>query len=398
MSTPKQLSASERGRRNYEAASPKKKPSAREVAVKNNESAYAYIQALVDGLAASGKNKVVKGAVTTHAQNELFFQQLKSALHDVFSQKLANPKSAVKKPKGKVDRIVNLVISDTHYGSNLDVREVGKSYGSVEEARRTAAICRQVANYKTQYRDTTQLMVHILGDVIQGQLHDPRDGAPLVEQVGACLRILVQAMRFLAEQFPRGVKVFCVPGNHGRNSARHHVRAVNQKFDAIETMVYLGLKEAAAFIPNLEVNLGYEPKYDFDLFGVLGMATHGDTVINPGYPGKSIDVGGMKRQIDSINNARTHHGAKPYSVVVVGHVHVGSITNLPGGVTVITNGCLIPPDAYANSIGIFDTACGQWIWESVAGHPVGDARFMVVGPSDDKDATLDTIIKPYTGF
>lgn len=337
-------------------------------------------------------------AATAVGREQLFLEQLVGALETVFEQKLPAVKVDKRKKHAVTERVLNVVFSDTHYGSNLDPREVGHKYGPVEEARRTAAICRQVVEYKPQYRDVTELIVHILGDIIQGQLHDMRDGLPLAEQVAAAIRILVQALRYLAMHFPRGVTVYCTPGNHGRNTARHRERATNQKWDSIETMIYVALKEAARYMPNVKVVLSYEPKYDFEMFEALGMGTHGDTVINPGYPNKSIDVAGISKQVNSINNARVIEGEKPYSVFIMGHVHVGSMTHLPGGVIVITNGCLIPPDAYAKSIGIFNTACGQWLWESVEGHPVGDARFVTVDKNTDVDESLDGIIEPFTGL
>jgi hypothetical protein len=203
-------------------------------------------------------------------------------------------------------------------------------------------------------------------------------------------------MRYLAVEFPRGVTIFCTPGNHGRNTARHRERATNQKWDSIETMIYVALKEAAAFLPNVKVVLDYQPEYYWNAFGSVGLGTHGDTVIQPGYPGKSINVEGISRQVDKINNARVMKQETPLSMVIVGHVHTGSMTHLPGGTIAITNGCLIPPDAYAKSIGIFETACGQWMWESVPGHPVGDARFITVNSVVDQDKSLDAIIKPFT--
>jgi hypothetical protein len=163
-------------------------------------------------------------------------------------------------------------------------------------------------------------------------------------------------------------------------------------------MIYIALKEASRFIPNVEVELYYSPEYYWSAFGSIGLGTHGDTVIKPGYPNKNIDVEGISRQVDKINNTRVMNGDEPLSVVIVGHVHVGSMTHLPSGAIVLTNGCLIPPDAYAKSIGIFSTACGQWIFESVEGHPVGDARFIKVGPTTDSDESLDSIIKPFTGL
>jgi hypothetical protein len=370
----------------------------REIKKQKEASVAAYLQERsleVLGSDGARKNRVV---TTTAGRERLFLDQFQEVLGEVFKDKLAMPKALPKKAKSKTERVIHVVLSDTHYGSALDPREVGHRFGSVEEARRTAAICRQVAQYKQHYRDETELNVHLLGDIIQGQLHDMRDGLPLAEQVASAMRILVQAIRFFSVEFPRGVKVFCTPGNHGRNTARHRDRATNQKWDSIETMVYSGLKEASALLPNVEVVLGYEPKYDFEVFGDLGFGTHGDTVINPGYPGRNIDVAGMKKQIDSINNARAVKGQKPYKLFLMGHVHVGTITHLPGGVIIVTNGCLLPPDSYAQSIGIFNTACGQWMFESVKGHIVGDARFVTVDEETDKDASLDAIIKPFAGL
>ena len=337
-----------------------------------------------------------RSVADTVGRERVFMDQLKAALLEAFKD-LPRPTGLPKKARAKIRRIINLIFSDTHYGSNLDPREVGHKYGPVEEARRTAAICRQAASYKLDHREETELNLHFLGDMIQGQLHDMRDGLPLAEQVAAAMRILVQAVIFLASQFPK-VVVWCTPGNHGRNSWRHRDRATNQKWDAIETMIYTAVKLACERLPNVTVKLGYEPKYDFEIFDRMGMGTHGDTVINPGYPNKSIDVAGIKKQVDSINNARVQKKQKPYSLFIMGHVHTGALIHLPGGVIVMTNGCLIPPDAYANSIGIFDTACGQWMWESTPDHAVGDARFVTVDEETDRDASLDAIIQPFTGL
>lgn len=331
-------------------------------------------------------------------RENLFLDQFKEVVQQVFKKKLHYPRNRLPKNKLKTSRILNLLISDTHYGSSLDPREVGHKYGPVEEARRTAEVCRQVARYKHEYRKDTELHIHLLGDIIQNNLHDDRDGLPLAEQVAAAMRILVQAIAFLSKEFPKGVVVSCVTGNHGRNKGRHRTRAVNQKWDSIETMIYTALKELANFIPNVKVNLGYTPKYDFEAFGKVGFATHGDNVLNVGYPGKSINVESLHKQINKINNARVFKGHLPYSLFIVGHVHIGTMTHLPGGVKVITNGCLIPPDAYAENIGIFESTCGQWLWESIDGHMVGDARFIEVDELTDNNTALDKIIKPFEGL
>lgn len=342
------------------------------------------------------RSRKARVATTAAARDQLFLDQFVSSLKVLFKDKIVSPKYEPKK-RGKTSRILNVVLSDTHYGSRLDAQEVGRAYGAVEEARRTAAVCKQVADYKRQYRDETELYVHLLGDMIQGQLHDPRDGAPLAEQVATATRVLVQAISFLAAQFPKGVTVFCTTGNHGRNTARHRERGVQQKFDSIETMIYIALKEAMRGHQNVRVEIPKTPYYTFRCFDKIGFATHGDTVLTPGFPGKAIQVESVTKQINSINAAAARDNGEEYSLFMVGHVHTGSITHLPGAVF-MSNGCLIPPDAYALSVGYFDTACGQQMFESVEGHIVGDSRFILVSEHDDVDESLDAIIQPYTDF
>lgn len=329
------------------------------------------------------------------AREGLFLKQFEEVASRVFSQKITPAGYSRKAPKKKPERILNMLLSDLHFQALLDPREVPFAYGPTEEARRLAAILVQAAEYKTQYRDKTTLSVNLLGDIIQGQLHDPRDGAPQAQQVCAAIYLLSQAIGFLASQFPR-VVVRCTPGNHGRNGARHHDRAVNQKWDSIETIVYFSLKQQVSSLPNVTVEIPYTPYITYDLFGERAFLTHGDTVFAPGSPGKAIDIASIDRKINGINGALQPH--ERYGLFAIGHVHVASMTRLPSGAVFISNGCLIPTDSYGLSIGSFSIACGQWLWESVQGHIVGDSRFMSVDRHTDRDASLDKIVKPFLGL
>lgn len=336
-----------------------------------------------------------RSATIVAANNSLFKEQLSSSLEKMLSKRYFVGKTYKPRKKEKTNRIVNVSLSDLHYGAALDPREVPLPYGPVEEARRTAAVAQQVAEFKLQYRDETELYIHIKGDIIQNQLHDPRDGEPLAHQAAAAMHYLTQFIVFQASKFKK-VTVWCTPGNHGRFTSRHKDRATNQKWDSIENTIYYAVKLSTKHIPNVSVNIPYTPYYTYEAFGMHGFMTHGDTVLKVGFPSSSIDVKGARKQINEINAKRGE--AEKYRIFGAGHVHSASWVKLPGNIYLMTNGCLIPTDAYAQSIGISDTACCQNVWETVPGRMVGDRREADVNEHIDKDKSLDKIIEPFFGF
>lgn len=339
---------------------------------------------------------LVRRSSSLSVRDELFQQRLQASLEKIFSTMPVVAQRYQQKKKLKTARILNLLWSDLHFHALLDRREVGVSFGPVEEARRLAALCVQAAEYKRDHRDETELAINLAGDIIQGMLnHDPRDGAPLAEQWSAALHLLVQAVTFLASEFKR-VTVRCVSGNHGRNVARHKERATHQKWDSLESMLYFGLRTALAQIKNVSVEIPYAPFYVYPVFDKNIFVTHGDTVLKPGNPSSSIDVMSIRRQINEFNAQR--HDRDKVSLFCVGHVHTGALIQLAGDVCFMANGALIPPDAFAQSVGVFDATCGQQMWESVPGRVVGDIRFVKVDAATDSDQSLDKIVRPFGGF
>lgn len=320
-------------------------------------------------------------------------EKIEKILSNIKPVKVTPFKSTKKKI---VSRIVNVIFSDLHIGSDLNGTETGGSnFGKVEESRRLARLTEEIVSYKKQYRDHTQLNLVLLGDIIQNALHDPRDGAPVAEQCCRAIYLLSQSIAHLAASFPK-VKVYCNTGNHGRNTARHHGRATNQKWDSLESIVYYALKNAMAGCKNVSFEIPLTPYVQYQNFGSKLFFTHGDSVLDPGYPGKAIKTGSLEQQINRINSSLPD--SEEYSVFAVGHVHSGSITHLGNGSVMITNGAMVPSDQYSVSIGHFENQCGQYLFESVEGYPVGDCRFIKVGRVDDTNANLDKIIKPFEGL
>jgi predicted phosphodiesterase len=300
--------------------------------------------------------------------------------------------------KGTTNRIVNLLLSDLHYGADLKPQQNLLQYNWTEEARRTASIFAQTCAYKRDHRAESILHIYLNGDIIQGMLgHDPRDGHPVTKQFFGAYSVLVQGILFAATQF-KAVKVFCQPGNHGRIKDRHFGRATIDKWDAYETMLYGAIQAAFVKAPNVQFFQDETPWGEYEAFGRRGMYTHGDTVVPAGNPSKTLNMHAIESFIERTNSARAAEGKPVFELVMIGHTHFPVATLLDSGTWFINNGCLIPPDGFSASIGrIHKKHNVQLLWESTEDHIVGDLRFLKVGRYSDADGSLDPLVKPYDG-
>lgn len=314
---------------------------------------------------------------------------------NVFAGKVT-PVQISKKKKIRVRRAVNLTLSDLHFGSDIKKDETGYlNYGPVEEARRFAAIIKQTINYKQQYREDSILHVNLLGDIIQNKLHDPQDAAPMAEQTCRAIHLLIQGFALLGEHFPI-VYVHCASGNHGRDISRHHGRATSGKWDSVETVIYYAVKSALSGYKNIIFNIPKTPFVVYDAFGNKVFATHGDNVLKPGNPGKTLSIGGLQDQINGFNASLTDKDE--IKVAICGHTHCSSLSQMSSGAYMITNGSLPPVDQFAVSIGILENRASQTIFEMTKEYPIGDLRFIQVGEKEDNDSSLDKLISPWEVF
>ncbi len=331
---------------------------------------------------------------TMFAEQAFVTETLEQFADRVFSG-MAKARGVPPKPKN-ILRAVTVILSDTHFGSDTLLEETGVlAYGKLEESRRLAKIAKEVVSYKPQYRDQTTLEVLLLGDMIEGILHNMRDGADLAEQCARAIRLLIQFITYVAAAYPH-VNVRCATGNHGRDKYLHHGRATSKKYDSNEMVIYYAIKSACSSLINVEFFLPKTPYISYEVLGHRFYATHGDTNLNPGNPGTAIPIKSLENQTNKINAALSDN--QEYACFIVGHVHVGSITYLNNGAVMITNGALPPPGPFAVSLSIMESASGQFLFETVEGYPVGDTRFLRVDSETDVDESLDEIIAPFVSF
>ena len=334
------------------------------------------------------KNRASAKTARAAVLDSLFLEEFTKIAGERIRRQTPSLKKVPKKKR--IQRVVQVMWSDHHHGMCLGGREFPYPYGGVEESRRVGALVKQLIEYKTQYRDHTTAMIHIIGDMFQGTLHDPRDGAPLALQVDATMGYLAQAVRVVAGEFSE-VDVWCSPGNHGRNQSRHHDRAVCQKFDSLENVMYAGMAQGLKHIPNVRVHLDRKPFYRYQVFDHVGFMTHGDTVIAAGFPGRSLNV----EKVRAIVNKWSVADRRKYAVVGVGHTHTGAMVALPEGGTFLYNGCLPPFDYFSQSMGNPSTHSCQWMWETTEKYMVGDARLIELSKDTDQDKSLNDLITPY---
>ena len=322
---------------------------------------------------------------------EMFLSRLDGIMQNIKPIKVVpyKPKDSYK----PTARVVNLLLSDLHFGSDLDARETGVNWGKIEEARCFAHIVKNVCSYKLQYRSETKLCASIAGDVIENNLHGGSSAAPLHEQVCRAIHLLSQGIARFSENFPE-VEIYYAVGNHGRDTSVHtHGRATAQKWNAMETTIYYAVKKACGHLPNVKFFQPLTPWVTYDALGHKVYVTHGDTNLAIGNPGNTISIKSIDTQINRLNSSLVDD--QKYEVFAIGHVHLALSTQLPSGAHLFMNGPLVPPNSFAQTFGIMKSPQNQVMWETTKGFAVGDQRFINASGAEE-DASLDSIIQPFS--
>lgn len=321
--------------------------------------------------------------------SDLWLKKIKESISSIPAIKVKPFKTT--KPKGSTKRTVNLLLSDLHFGSDLDPKETGHKWGKEEESRCFAKIVKNVCSYKTQYRKDTKLCVSILGDIIENELHGGSSAAPIHEQTCRAIHLLSQGIARFSEAFPE-VEVYFAVGNHGRDIGVHHGRATAQKWNAVETTIYYAVKTACRNLRNVKFFQPMTPWVTYSACGHRIYNTHGDTNFNVGNPNSTVGIKSIENSVNRLNSSLADD--EKYAVVGIGHVHLSLSVQLANGTFVIMNGALVPPNSYAQTFNIMNSPQNQVLWESTKDYAVGDQRFISASGAET-DTSLDSYIVPF---
>jgi len=293
----------------------------------------------------------------------------------------------------KIKRTLVAHLSDTHYGENISLGEMGglNEYNPLVAARRTALFFKQTSDYKIQHRGETDLVLLLNGDLAAGIIHNQENGVELMtKQFAILLTIIGQGITYLAQRFDK-ITVYCTPDNHMRfqhKASKNRVRS--QKWDSFATMAYLALKNEFKKYPNIKFIIPESPYVIFEAQGKKCLATHGDTVFDVGNPSKVLNLEKIGAEINKINNSDLAIEDK-IDIFFIAHVHTPMIALLDNGSYVFINGCLSGLNTFGQSIGLFGNHPTQQIVELTKDY-VGDCRLVRVKKGDE-DKSLDKIIE-----
>lgn len=341
-------------------------------------------------------NKIAnKNAVDTYLKDE-FLDAFPDALKEA---KLKLHKAYKPKSKSKVKtRTIVAHVSDTHFGANIDASEMHdiNEFNWEIAARRMALFAEQIVQYKPQHRKDTELVIAINGDIIAGMIHNQEWFSDLLtKQAAGTIKILTQFISYCAQYFDK-VRVVMTTGNHGRAMHKSNKsRSTTHKWDSYETIIYLGVKSTLeAKHKNVTCEIPETPYAIVDIQGHKFFQTHGDTVINVGNPGRSINMKNINTQINTLNASQLAN--VKFAGILVGHVHVPTVQITDNGTVLLINGTLSGADPFVQSIGIFGNEPTQMMFEVTPEHAVGDIRFIRVSGADS-NAELEKIIEPLKG-
>jgi hypothetical protein len=300
------------------------------------------------------------------------------------------------------ERVNTMMISDTHFGINIDPYEVeSNQYNWTIAARRLGKVIHDAAHFKLDHRnDCQKLVINFGGDLCQGIIHADDAGQELMtfQMVGAA-RMVIQGIDYLRD-FYNEIDCAITDDNHMRllTHTKGNGRAMSQKSDSFNTMLFEMVQQAFRLDPAVKFHRPKTPYTEYKVFDRTQFLTHGDTVLKLGWLSKKIDTGSLAAQIAAINATRTD--ANRIEVVWAGHVHTGLQLALESDVDVFINPSMSGIDPFAQSIGILggsnERSCraGQWLVEQTREERIGDARIVWASKADD-DADYEKIITPF---
>lgn len=236
-----------------------------------------------------------------------------------------------------------LFLSDLHFGEIVEVNGAEVFNSQIANERLTNIVDQFIYARELDAYTVDECIVLLGGDIIDGELIYPAQSFDVeghaYNQIRSATTFIWAAILKLAERFPV-VKVYCVPGNHGRASKLHH------QMSNWDNVLYYGIQLLAnTSKTNIEVHTPSQMWMDFNV-RTWRVHTRHIGVVQP------ITGGPAKKVMTWLDN----HNA---DLFFYGHFHSPEMYSM-GHRRVFKNGALPPANDFAENLGFLDGS-GQWM-------------------------------------
>lgn len=242
-----------------------------------------------------------------------------------------------KEAHSKTIGVPSLALSDWHWGEVIDSKQIMgvNSYNlsiAHKRARRIIDGAINVAFNHISSPNYPGIVVHLLGDMIAGQIHEELviTSEKEVLQIQLDLYgVLIKSLERLIEAFGR-VFVVCVPGNHGRMTKKP--RAKNYAYDSLDWHLYQLLSKWFENDNRIKFLISDGEDVQFKIYDWVYRITHGAQ-----FRGGDGIIGSLGPIIrgDVKKRAQARDMNNEYDILVMGHFHQHMTLQ-----RIICNGCL----------------------------------------------------------
>lgn len=275
---------------------------------------------------------------------------------------LVKPKKSIKSPG-----IPSMMWSDWHWAEVVKPDQVNgvNAYNLDIANKRARALVERTITLLRQYMVSPSyegVVVNLGGDMLSGNIHEElvsTNAVPIMAAVVDLWGVLEWCLRTLADEFGK-VAVFCVTGNHGRDTKK--IQSKDRAFTSFDWLIYVHLQHTFRDDKRIAIVAPPAPDVLYAVYDHRYLLTHGDQF--RGGDGMIGHIGpvtrGQKKKL-----SRNAEVGMEFDTMIHGHFHQYS----PGD-RIIGNGSLVGYNEYADSNNFAFERPRQALWITNPDHGI----------------------------
>lgn len=328
------------------------------------------------------------------SQEYLVEQLINSVKEEIKKNPIKINRYHAPKVKRKTDpkRELVIVISDTHFGLDISIKENGiNAYNWTVAANRMAEYALAIKQIAEDIK-IDKAHICIGGDIAQGVVYTTDKGThALITQILGSMHILANFIEFCASVFSE-ITVHCTPDNHMRQPSKKRDGLISQKWDSYSTILHVLLHTHFRNTSRISFNVPLTPYTLVKIFDFTFLLTHGDTVLNIPFPTKILPIEKITSEMSRLVSSGI---TDKLDGVIIGHLHTPLSMPLNNGGHLIINGTASGTDNYSLSRGYLYNNPTQVAFLVNKNTGIEAVYTVKLNPLNNPKKTLNEIIPPF---